>query len=45
MIDELGILSKNLIRVIEQEDKEYDFKKYGSYVEKNVPASKFKQLL
>lgn len=40
---ELFMLSNDIIRTIEQEDKEYDFKKNKSYVERNVLASKFKK--
>lgn len=43
--DELIELSKDLIETIEKEDKEYSFKKYHGYVERNVPASKFKNII
>lgn len=41
--DELVDLSKQLIETIEKEDKEYSFKKNNGYIERNVPASKFKK--
>lgn len=43
--DELVSLSKDLIETIEKEDKEYAFKKNHGYVERNVPASKFKNII
>ena len=42
---ELQYLSKNLIDTICEEDREYDFKKNHGYVERNVPASKFKNIM
>lgn len=39
--DDLRLLSEDLVRIIEMEDKEYGFKMNGGYVEKNVLASKF----
>ena len=41
--DELCILSKNIIETIEQEDREYDFKKNKGYVERNISAYEFKK--
>lgn len=41
--DELSELSKELVETIKIEDKEYNFKKTHSYVERNVPASNFKK--
>lgn len=41
--DELMSLSKEMIETIESEDKEYEFNKNKSYVERNVLASKFKK--
>jgi len=40
--DELVDLSKKMVETIEKEDKEYEFKKNKVYIERNVPASKFK---
>ena len=42
--DELISLSKELIEIIEDEDREYDFKKNKWYVERNISASKFKEM-
>lgn len=42
--DELISLSKEVVNAIEDEDREYDFKKNKWYVERNVPASKFKEM-
>lgn len=41
--DELMELSKELIKTIEKEDKEFGFKKNKGYIERNVPALKFKK--
>lgn len=43
--DELINLSKEMIKTIEDEDKEYNFKINRGYVERNVPASKFKNII
>lgn len=43
--DELQELSKKMIETIEKEDKEYDFKQNRGYVERNVPAIKYKKSL
>lgn len=43
--DELVDLSRELIETIEKEDKEYSFKINHSYIERNVPASKFKNII
>lgn len=42
LMDELEILSKDIIETIEREDKEYEFKLNKGYVERNITASKFK---
>ena len=42
--DELVDLSRQLINTIEFEDREYSFKQNKGYVEKNVLASKFKEI-
>lgn len=41
--EELMGLSKELIKTIEKEDKEFEFKKNKGYIERNVPALKFKK--
>ena len=41
--NELFVLSKDIVETIEREDKEYNFKKNKSYVERNVLASQFKK--
>jgi len=41
--DELIDLSKKLVETIEKEDKEYSFRMNNGYIERNVPASKFKK--
>ena len=41
--DMLKKLSEDILETIEREDKEYFFKHNGYYVERNVPASKFKK--
>lgn len=41
--DELINLSKEIVETIENEDREFDFKLNNGYVERNVPASKFKK--
>ena len=41
--DELIFLSKEIVRIIEEEDREYEFKQNKGYVERNVSASKFKK--
>lgn len=41
--DELKSLSKELLETIEREDLEYDFKKKGNFVERNIPAFMFKK--
>lgn len=41
--DELMSLSKEMIETIESEDREYEFNKNKSYVERNIVASKFKR--
>ena len=43
--EELQILSKDIIDTIEKEDREFDFKYNRGFVERNVPASKFKSLV
>jgi len=44
-MDELVLLSKNIIDAIMEEDREYEFKLNKGYVERNVLASKFKNIL
>lgn len=41
--EELVNLSKEIVKTIEKEDKEHNFKKNKGYIERNVPASKFKK--
>lgn len=41
--DELCKLSREIIKTIEEEDKEFEFREKKGYVERNVPASKFKK--
>ena len=41
--DELKELSKEILETLEKEDKEYDFKCKGSFIERNVPAFIFKK--
>ena len=41
--DELKLLSNELIKTIEEEDREYNFRKNKGYVERNISASKFKK--
>ena len=43
--EELVLLSEEMVKTIENEDKEYGFKKNKSYIERNVPAYKFKKNL
>ena len=43
--DELKLMSKELLETIEEEDREYVFKKERCFVERNVPASKFRNIL
>lgn len=40
---ELIQLSKEMIETIEMEDREHNFKENKGYIERNVPASKFKK--
>ena len=42
--DELKEMSKELLETIEMEDREYSFKKEKCFVERNVPASKFRKI-
>lgn len=41
--DELASLSKDILEIIRQEDREFEFKQNKSYVERNISASKFKK--
>lgn len=41
-MDELSLLSRDILETIAREDKEYEFKTKKGYVERNVLASKFK---
>lgn len=43
--DELQRLSKEMVETIEEEDKEFNFKQNRGYVERNVPALKYKKSL
>lgn len=43
--DELQRLSKEMVETIENEDKEFNFKQNRGYVERNVPALKYKKSL
>lgn len=43
--DELQRLSKEMVETIEKEDKEFNFKQNRGYVERNVPALKYKKSL
>ena len=43
--DELQRLSKEIVETIEEEDKEFNFKQNRGYVERNVPALKYKKSL
>ena len=44
-MDELVLLSKDIVETIAREDKEYEFRMNKGYVERNVLASKFKNIL
>lgn len=41
-MNELSLLSREILETIAREDKEYEFKIKKGYVERNIPASKFK---
>ena len=43
--DELIQLSKDIVRIIEEEDREYNFRKNKGLIERNITASKFKKNL
>ena len=43
--DELIQLSKDIVRIIEEEDREYNFRKSKGLIERNITASKFKKNL
>lgn len=43
--DELQRLSKEMVETIKEEDKEFNFKQNRGYVERNVPALKYKKSL
>lgn len=44
-MNELSELSKGIIKTIEEEDREYNFKMNKGYVERNIPAHRFKKKL
>lgn len=44
-MNELQRLSKEIIKTIEREDREYEFKKNKGFIERNISASKFKSVV
>lgn len=44
-LNELQRLSKEIIKTIEREDREYEFKKNKGFIERNISASKFKSVV